>query len=84
MIVIHSALLVAVQSQPPATLNCAARVTVALTLADVGAIVGAQVAPACVTVNVRPQLSAPSPAGRSSIRRDRVANGARRSRWHLR
>ena len=53
MIVIHSALLVAVQSQPAATLTVKLRVApVALTLADVGAIVGVQVAPACVTVNV--------------------------------
>ena len=44
---------VAVQSQPAATLTVKLRVApVALTLADVGAIVGAQLAPACVTVNV--------------------------------
>ena len=57
VIVIHSALLVAVQSQPAATLTVKLRVApVALTLADVGAIVGVHVAPACVTVNVWPAI----------------------------
>jgi hypothetical protein len=57
LIVIHASLLVAVHAQPVATVT----LTVpdpppATAFADTGAIVGAQGAPACVTVKVLPPM----------------------------
>ena len=55
--VIHAAELVAVQAQPVAAVIATdARVPAAATFADAGAIVGAHVVPACVTVKVWPPI----------------------------
>jgi hypothetical protein len=55
LIVIHAALLVDVQAQPVAAVTVIVPVpATSETFADVGAIVGAQGAPACVTVKVLP------------------------------
>jgi hypothetical protein len=57
-IVIHAALLVAVHAQPVAavTLTVPPVIPAAGTLAEAAAIVGAQGAPACVTVNALPPM----------------------------
>ena len=55
LIVIHAALLVDVQAQPVAAVTVIVPVpATSETFADVGAIVGAQGAAACVTVKVLP------------------------------
>lgn len=61
LIVIHVALSVAVHAQPDAAVTVTEFVLAdAATLAESGAIVGAQGAPACVTVNVSsPIVSVP-------------------------
>ena len=57
LIVIHAALLVEVHAQPVAAVTVTVPVlAVEATLADAGEIVGAQGAPACVTVKVFPPI----------------------------